>query len=70
MSTAHVISLTSDLGCPSASAFTRRDLVFWRQATPLSGEIDYVNSKYGWYGGNHIDDTTDGGRNWKRIGSH
>jgi photosystem II stability/assembly factor-like uncharacterized protein len=43
-----------------------------RRPTPGNadwGEIDFVNSNYGWYGGNHLDYTTDGGRNWKRIGS-
>jgi hypothetical protein len=29
-----------------------------------------MDNDYGWYGGDHLDYTTDGGRNWKRIGSH
>ena len=32
------------------------------------GQIDFVNGDYGWYGGNHLDYTTDGGRDWQRIG--
>ena len=45
-----------------------------RRSTPGNsdwGQIDFINSDYGWYGdGSHLDYTTDGGRNWTRIGSH